>query len=203
MAQQWNERLAGHGIPDAARFDAWVAAGQLTRQDLRRARTWLIVAGAVALVAGVVAIAVPIIASVTIAILVGWVLIAAGVGMAGHAISHRSVVRGLEALLTVVAGLYVLISPLSGTVTLTFVLAVWFFASGTLSLTHATRGWGGADAWINAVNGGLSIILGILIAASLPSSAAWAIGLLVGINLIFWGIRALVGARLLRDLSVG
>jgi uncharacterized membrane protein HdeD (DUF308 family) len=41
-------------------------------------------------------------------------------------------------------------------------------------------------------------VLGILIAVELPSSAGWAIGLLVGINLIFWGVRALVGARLLK-----
>jgi uncharacterized membrane protein HdeD (DUF308 family) len=71
----------------------------------------------------------------------------------------------------VIAGIYILAFPLSGTVTLTFVLAA----------------------------GALSVILGFLIAVELPSSAAWAIGLLVGINLIFWGARALIGARLLKQ----
>jgi uncharacterized membrane protein HdeD (DUF308 family) len=52
-----------------------------------------------------------------------------------------------------------------------------------------------------ALGGGLSVILGFLIAASLPSSATWAIGLLVGINLVFWGVRALIGARLLKELA--
>jgi uncharacterized membrane protein HdeD (DUF308 family) len=47
----------------------------------------------------------------------------------------------------------------------------------------------------------LSIILGFLIAASVPSSAAWALGLLVGIDLIFWGVRALTAAWLLNDIT--
>jgi uncharacterized membrane protein HdeD (DUF308 family) len=54
---------------------------------------------------------------------------------------------------------------------------------------------------MHAISGLLAVIMGFLIAASLPSSAGWAIGLLIGINLIFWGVRALVGARLLKELT--
>lgn len=46
----------------------------------------------------------------------------------------------------------------------------------------------------------LSIVLAALIAMDLPSSAAWAIGLLVGINLVFWGVRALMAASLLKSV---
>jgi uncharacterized membrane protein HdeD (DUF308 family) len=60
--------------------------------------------------------------------------------------------------------------------------------------------WGAPGAGITGFGGALSVVLGILIAASLPSSASWAIGLLVGINLIFWGVRALTGAGLLKWL---
>jgi uncharacterized membrane protein HdeD (DUF308 family) len=56
-------------------------------------------------------------------------------------------------------------------------------------------------SWIYAVGGILSVILGFMIAASLPSSGSWAIGVLVGVDLIFWGVRALVGARLLKELT--
>lgn len=168
--------------------------------QIRRAGRWLNLAGALALVIGLAAIAVPAIASVTVAVFVGWILVASGLTIAIHAISHRSPIRGLEALIALVAGLYVLAFPLSGTVTLTFVLAVWFFASGILSLVYAWQ-WGGIPGtWIHALGGILSVILGLLIAASLPSSAAWAIGLLMGINLVLWGVRALIGARLLKEL---
>jgi uncharacterized membrane protein HdeD (DUF308 family) len=56
---------------------------------------------------------------------------------------------------------------------------------------------------MTAFGGAISVILGVLIAVNLPSSAGWAIGLLVGINLIFWGVRALVAAGLLSSLVAG
>jgi uncharacterized membrane protein HdeD (DUF308 family) len=76
---------------------------------------------------------------------------------------------------------------------------VWFFASGLLSVIVAWREWGVPGAGFLAFNGALSLVLGILVVANLPSSAAWAIGLLVGINLIFFGLRALLGAQLLSE----
>ena len=109
--------------------------------------------------------------------------------------------RGLEALITLVAGLYILVFPLSGTVSLTFVLAVWLLASGVLSFIYAAQRRSEPGSWTYMFGGVLSVILGLLIAVGLPSSAAWAIGLLVGVNLIFWGLRALVGAWLLKDLE--
>jgi uncharacterized membrane protein HdeD (DUF308 family) len=47
----------------------------------------------------------------------------------------------------------------------------------------------------------ISLVLGILIVAKLPSSAGWAVGLLTGVNLLFWGARALVAARLLKRVA--
>jgi uncharacterized membrane protein HdeD (DUF308 family) len=158
-------------------------------------------AGVLALISGIVAVAVPVLASVATAIFIGWVLVVAGVAMNVRAVSHRSLIRGLEALVTLIAGLYVLVFPLSGTVTLTFVLAVWFFASGVLLLTDAVSLRAGPASWAAAFGGVLSIILGFLVAASVPSSAPWALGLLVGIDLIFWGLRVLTAAWLLNDIS--
>jgi uncharacterized membrane protein HdeD (DUF308 family) len=202
MAERWREQTAGPGIPAGGRGGGlWAFGAALAAPELGRARKWLLISGVLALIAGVVAIAVPIIASVTVAILIGWVLVFAGLTMAVHAATDRAPLRGLEALLTLIVGLYILVFPLHGTVTLTFVLAVWFFASGVMSLLFAWQWRSAPDVWLTAVGGALSIVLGILIAVSLPSSAAWAIGLLVGIRLIFWGVRALIGARLLKTLS--
>jgi len=176
--------------------------GRLAIDDaMRRARRWMLGVGGLALVAGVVAVAVPAIASVAMAIFIGWILVAAGGTSAIHTIERRAWLRALEALVTCAAGAYLLLFPLSGTVSLTFVLAVWLFVSGIISLLLAVRWWGLPNGWINAFGAAMSVLLGFLIAFSLPSSASWAIGLLVGINLIFWGVRALVGAHLLKKLA--
>ena len=203
MTWSFRKQLAGVDADRARRDEPWMPPASSIAEQIRHASLSLNVAGATALVLGLMAIAVPAIASVTTTIFVGWILVASGVTIAIHAISHGSLTRGLEALIALVAGLYVLVFPLSGTVTLTFVLAVWFFASGILSLAYA-RQWSGIHAvWIHALGGVVSVILGFLIAASLPSSAAWVIGLLVGINLVLWALRALIGARLMKDLVSG
>ena len=129
----------------------------------------------------------------------GWVLLFAGITTVVHAVSNRTPLRGLEAIVTIVAGLYLLIFPLSGTVTLTFVLAIWFFATGVFSLMAALQNRGAPESGMALFGGVVSLLLGVLIAVELPSSAAWAIGLLVGINLIFWSVRALIGARILKQ----
>ncbi len=116
-------------------------------------------AGILALIAGVVSILVPVLESVTMAIFIGWLLVFAGTTMAIHAISNRLLVRALEALLTFLAGLYVLVFPLSGTVTLTFVLAVWFFATGILSLTLAVQWRDAPGAWMQGLGGAVSVVL--------------------------------------------
>jgi uncharacterized membrane protein HdeD (DUF308 family) len=198
MAHRWNEPFAGAGAYGGDPT-TWVAAWPLTREDLKRARTWLIVVAVLALLGGMVSILVPAITSVTMAIFIGWVLVFAGITTGVHAVTNRAALRSLEALLTVVAGLYLLIFPLSGTVTLTFVLAVWFFAGGLLSLAAGIQPRTAPGRWTMLLGGLLSVVLGVLIAVELPSSAAWAIGLLVGVNLIFWSIRAIGTARILEQ----
>jgi uncharacterized membrane protein HdeD (DUF308 family) len=196
MAQQRNEQFAG---ADPGNLEPWIANAPLSADDMRRAHGWLIVAASCALMAGLISIAVPIITSVTIAILIGWVLLIGGATMGAHAFSDRAALKGLEALVTFLAGLYILLFPLSGTVTLTFVLAVWFFAGGLLSLASATRATNRLEATMAFFSATISMLLGVLIAVELPSSAAWAIGLLVGVNIIFWSIRAIGTAQILKQ----
>jgi uncharacterized membrane protein HdeD (DUF308 family) len=175
--------------------------GPVSDEDLRNARRWLLGTGILSLLAGLLALAIPAAASVAVAILLGWVLLFGGVVMLAHALRvhapHR-VGRILHGALTALAGLCLLVFPLTGTFTLTFILAVWFYAMGALMLLVAWMQRGLPGAGMTAFNGILSLALGILLVADLPSSAGWAIGLLVGINLIFWGVRAIVAERLLR-----
>jgi uncharacterized membrane protein HdeD (DUF308 family) len=199
MAHRWSEPFATD-VAGGRDFEPFLFGDRPISEAIDRARTWLMATGALALIIGTVAVAVPLIASVAITIFIGWILVVAGVVAGAHAISHRAALRGLDAVLTLIAGLYLLIFPLSGTVSLTFILAVWLCASGVLSLIAAARRRDAPDMTMTAFGGAISIILGVLIAVSLPSSAGWAIGLLVGINLIFWGVRALAGAQALKRL---
>jgi uncharacterized membrane protein HdeD (DUF308 family) len=196
MSHTWTDRMG-----TADRFRALRSTGD----ELRRARTVLLVLATLSVIAGLVAIAVPVAASVATAIFIGWVLLFAGAVMGAHAYVERSQertgARALTAILTLAVGIYLLVAPLSGTVTLTFMLAVWFFAVGVIELVAARQIWGVPGAGFVAFNGALSVLLGLLIIADFPSSAGWAIGLLVGINLLFWGLRAFVLAGLLKRLA--
>lgn len=167
--------------------------------EVRRAHRWLIAIGIVALVAGFVAIVVPIAASVTMTLFIGWLLVFWGVlgavqAIRGPAPRSTKARRTVDAVLAFLVGFYLVVLPLNGTITLTFLLAVWFFATGLMSLWSAwqLRRAGGVAATV--VDGALSLILGLLIAVNLPSSAAWAIGLLVGFYMLWWGTGALVAA---------
>ena len=90
-------------------------------------------------------------------------------------------------LLYLLSGLLLLAYPLTGVFTLTLFLAAFFLAEGVFKLIHAFRmrpaaRWG----WI-VFSGVISLILGFLVLAGLPLTAFWAIGLVVGIDLIFGG----------------
>jgi uncharacterized membrane protein HdeD (DUF308 family) len=102
------------------------------------------------------------------------------------------------ALLTLVVGVWLIAFPLSATIGLTFLLAWWFFGSGVLLLYEAwwLRDIPGVAPPI-VIHGVLSLVLGVLLLLDLPSSANWALGVLVGVNLLLWGARALAAARAL------
>jgi uncharacterized membrane protein HdeD (DUF308 family) len=174
---------------------------------LRRASRWLTISGILVATGGIVAILVPAIASVAIAILIGWVLVFAGVAMGIRAFVMRArggvlVLYMVEALLAVAAGACVLLFPLEGVLTLTFFLTAWLLISGAVILYVAWR-WRGlpGTGWL-ASAGALSMLLGVLIAVELPSSAGWAIGLLVGADLVFWGVQAVLAGRAMRRASL-
>jgi uncharacterized membrane protein HdeD (DUF308 family) len=168
---------------------------------LEHGRRRIMAAGVIAMVLGAVAIIVPAVASVTIAILLGWILLAASIFMGADALAipdrRRQVLRMLLAVLTFGAGLYLLVAPLDGVFTLTVMLVIWFVATGILRIAFGVAEWGVPGAWMTVLSGVLSLVLGVLIAESLPSSADWAVGLVVGIDLLFAGATLVALARAL------
>lgn len=171
---------------------------RLDAEDSRR--SMFVVSGLLAIAAGVGAILVPAVASVTTSILIGIVLLvtslAVGIGALAVEGVGRKLLRGLVALLTFAAGLYLLVAPLDGAFTLTVMLVIWFVAVGITRIATGIAELGVPGAGYTILAGVVSLVLGILIGSELPSSADWAIGLLVGIDFLIYGALALSRAWL-------
>ena len=171
-------------------------------EGLRQGRKWLLVSGWLAVIAGAIAIVVPTVATVTVAIFIGWMLLFGAVFLLVDAFAVREagrmVLRLLLAFAAGAAGLALLLAPLHGTYTLTVLLVLWFAVTGTMRIVVAIaeRGTPGAG-WMGA-NGVITLLLAILIGAHLPESSSWAIGLLVGIDFLFYGFGAIAAASALK-----
>jgi uncharacterized membrane protein HdeD (DUF308 family) len=185
----------------AASLDPEVRAGL--------ARSWkgLMIIGVLAIVVGFIAILVPAVASVGTAIFIGWILVIAGAFLVAAAFSAHSVgsllVRLLWAALTVIVGIWLIVEPHNGTLTLTFVLGLYFLFMGLTRITVAFLGRGQPNAGWVGLSGVCGLLIGILVLVKFPSSADWAIGLLVGIDLIFAGWTLISIAQVGRELSKG
>jgi uncharacterized membrane protein HdeD (DUF308 family) len=198
--------IAGENIGDFS-VDADLA-GRL-REETARHWKLLLTIGLLCDVVGIYSILMPIVASISVTVLVGWAILVGGVVQLGHVLrrelawSWAVAWRLLVAVLTVIAGVWILILPWSGTITLTVVLVAWFWVVGVTRLLAWWRMRGVERSWVDGVNGAVSLLLGIFIWADLPSSATWAIGLLVGIELLFAGsalvMAALAGRQLARS----
>jgi uncharacterized membrane protein HdeD (DUF308 family) len=171
------------------------------------ARSWklLMGAGVFAILLGCIAIVVPAAAAVGTAIFIGWILVIAGAFLVAAAFSAHSigtvVLRLLWAALTVIVGVWLIVEPHNGTLTLTLVLGIYFLFMGITRVTVAFLARGQQNAGLVGLSGVCSLLIGILVLAKFPSSADWAIGLLVGIDLIFAGWTLCSVALVGKDLS--
>jgi uncharacterized membrane protein HdeD (DUF308 family) len=171
------------------------------------ARSWkaLLAIGILAILIGCIAILVPAVASVGTAIFIGWVLLVAGAFLVAAAFSAHSVgtvvMRLAWAVLTVIVGVWLIVEPHNGTLTLTLVLGIYFLFMGLTRIAVAFIARGQRNAGLVGLSGVAGLLVGILILAKFPSSADWAIGLLVGIDLIFAGWTLTSVALVGRDLS--
>lgn len=149
--------------------------------------------------AGVLAIAVPFIASLTAAIVVGGLLLGSGLVGLVTTFSRRDGwhMAGAFAvsIVSVVAGLLMIFQPIAGIVALTSLIIAFFAAIGALRVWYGAKSLGDGGGWMLAT-GVLSLILAALLWFGLPFSAIWVPGILLGIDLIIWGAMLLfVGSR--------
>ena len=153
-----------------------------------------LVEGIVLLILGAAAIVLPVIATITFTILIGWLFLISGVVGLITTLWMQQRVPGfwwslLSAVIAIAAGVVLLIWPISGSLSLTLLLTAFFIVEGVASIMYAiehrnqlTGRWG----WM-LVSGIIDLILAAIILAGLPETAIWALGLLVGINMLFGG----------------
>jgi len=173
--------------------------------EIRRHTSWFIALGIVFVIGGILAIAMPFLASITVALVVGWALIVLGIVTIAQTWSMRTwggfawqLVIGLVFLL---GGLDIVFNPVSGAITLAFVIGVVFIVKGVMQLMLAWRyrphtGWG----WM-AVSGVIALLVGLMILSSWPFSGFWVAGTLAGISLIFSGWSYIMVALAARRLA--
>jgi uncharacterized membrane protein HdeD (DUF308 family) len=155
--------------------------------------TLFLVEGAILLALGLVAVMVPMVATVAVEIIVGWLILVSGiVGLVTTFYMRRA--PGFwwslfSALIGTVAGVVLLLWPLNGALSLTLILTAFLAFEGIVSIMFAldhrrelSGRWG-----MMLLSGIVDLILAGFIFSGLPGTAAWAIGLLVGINLVFGG----------------
>lgn len=164
---------------------------------------WL---GIVLIVLGALAIISPAAAGSAVVITIGIILLVAGA---------FQIIRGLQleewsdkilttvlGVITALAGIVVIGHPLLGLAFLTLLLAVYFITEGIWKIVISFRyrsqsGW----VWL-LLSGVVSLLLGVLIWSQWPISGLWAVGILVGINLMSTGIAMVTLASAIKDLKL-
>lgn len=163
---------------------------------LKKSLGWTIALSVVMIIAGILAVIMPPIAGIAVTVLFGWLLTVSGIAHLAYAWQTRTTGGVLWELLLgaahLFAGIYTLLHPLLGMVSLTLVLGVYLFVEAVLEFILAVRlrplpGSG----WL-FVDGIVTLILAIMIWLNWPSSSAWALGLLVGFSMLFSGMTRLM-----------
>jgi uncharacterized membrane protein HdeD (DUF308 family) len=160
-----------------------------------------LIEGIVLVVLGLAAMIVPPLASLAVTIFLGWMFLISGIVGLAMTFWARQMPGFwwslISAALAVVAGLILLARPVQGTLTLTIVVGAYFLAEGVATIMYAlehrrelSQRW----QWL-LVAGIMDLLIAAVIITGLPGSALWAVGLLVGINLLFGG-ATLIGVAL-------
>jgi uncharacterized membrane protein HdeD (DUF308 family) len=159
---------------------------------VRSASTLSVVWGISLIVLGMLAVALPFIAAVAVSVVIGWLIVLAGVvhlTVAFHTREAGSLIwRLLVGLAYLFFGVYLIARPALGVVSLTLVLASLFLVEGILNIVMFFRVRSSqGSSWV-LIDGIITLLLGLMIYAQWPSSSAWAIGTLVGVSMIISGV---------------
>jgi uncharacterized membrane protein HdeD (DUF308 family) len=152
-----------------------------------------IIVGVVLLLMGLLAMGSPLVAGLSLAMMVGVLLIIGGIGQLIFAFkAGKQVFTIVVGILTTVIGVYMVISPDVALATLTIFLSAYLIISGIFEVLMSfqikpVKGWGWA-----MFSGVASVLLGFMIWSQFPLSGAWAIGILIGVKLFLSGLTLLM-----------
>jgi len=172
---------------------------------VKKATGWFIAIGVLFIVLGIFAIAEPFAAGLGVTLLVGWLLV---IGAVAHFIAafkgggaKHVILQLLVGIVYLIGGLYFLTHTIMGVGTLTLLLSGVILAEGVLEILAYFRLRNmHAAPWL-LINGVVTLLLGGLIWFHWPSSSVWAIGTLVGVNLLMTGISRLMLGLAARKLA--
>ncbi|MCP4382921.1 MAG: HdeD family acid-resistance protein [Hyphomicrobiales bacterium] len=158
------------------------------RETVKKHSLWYLIKGILLVVAGILAIVYPVISSVAFVVFLGWLLIISGVVQGVSLIGAGKVphfwLELISVVLALLVGFLLVRDPAQGLQTITLLIIVFLMIQGISKIVFALtirpfESWG----WVLA-SGVLGIVLSVVLWGSLPGTAAWLIGLLIGIELI-------------------
>jgi uncharacterized membrane protein HdeD (DUF308 family) len=172
---------------------------------VRKHSTGFILYGIVIVLLGVLSIAAPMLASLAVALMLGWLLLFGGASglVATWSQGRHAPGFGWHLLISIVyvlAGLSLLVSPVAGVVTLTIILAAYLLAGGIVRIIMSfgyRSPAPGAWFWV-LLSGIVDIVLALIIMSGMPGTATWVLGLHVGINLLMMGFSIVMVALAVR-----
>jgi len=171
--------------------------------------TWkyLVGVGIVISILGVLAIVFPLVTGLALSVFLGALLVVGGIAHGIHVLSARGWIGALAqvllAALYIVGGIVLLVNPVVGLTTITLVLSVVFVVDGIFEIYMGVRLRDRRRWWWPVVSGILAVAVGVLLWVGWPSTAAWAVGLLFGINLLSSGLSTVLVALNGRDAAHG
>src|SRR5262245_34353896 len=170
---------------------------------LRRRWGWILVLGIALIIVGGLACAFALTATLATVLALGSLLLVGGGFQLGSAVWARNW-KGfflflLTGILYVVAGVLMIEHHVAAAEGLTLMLAAAFLAGGMFRLVAALTHHFPGRGWL-ALNGAVTLVLGVLIWRQWPVSGLWLIGLFAGIDLIVSGVACVLLAMAVRQV---
>lgn len=175
----------------------------ITTNDVKNNVNGAIVVGVLLILLGVAAIAFPYFSTLAAETWIAWILLFSGISKLVYGFQTRQqngfVWQLLLGLLYIGTAVLLLVYPLQGILTLTLALGAFLLTEGVFEIVYAFQRRSQPN-WVWALaNGITTLVLGGLIWFEWPFNGPFAIGLLVGISIIFTGVSRILLAIAVRS----